>query len=131
MFIEYALKSFLDGQADLTSLISGRLYYNSAPRDVATPYVVMTKISENLEQSLSGDSHLSVARIQFSIFADSYYDTRLIGAQIKSSLLGQTGPTGDNSVYIGDIQLDNETDIYDSYHMLAMDFMVMYNTQEV
>lgn len=125
--IESTIKTYLESQSGLTSLIADRIFYVSAPQDVETPYIVMTKVSDRLEQSLIGSSGLSTARIQFSIFAETYYDTRLISAQIQSALVGKVGTVSTH--YISCV-FDGEFDLYDSgagLYQLAMDFIIKYN----
>ncbi len=130
MYVEHALKTFLEDQPGLAALIGEKLYYVTAPQDVQEPYVILFKVSETLQQSHDGNSHLATARIQFSIFADTYLEVKQIAAQIKAALIGRTGFTGDSpGLYIYDILFDNETDMYESevsvYH-LVLEFLVTY-----
>ena len=130
MYVEHALKTFLEDQPCLAALIGEKLYYVTAPQDVQEPYVILFKVSETLQQSHEGNSHLATARIQFSIFAVTYLEVKQIAAQIKTALIGRTGFTGDSpGLYIYDILFDNETDMYESevsvYH-LVLEFLVTY-----
>jgi hypothetical protein len=130
MYVEHALKTYLEDQSGLAALIGEKLFYVTAPQDTEEPYVILFKVSETLQQSHDGNSHLATARVQFSVFADTYLEVKQIAAQIKAALIGRTGLTGDSpGVYIYEIAFDNETDMYESevnIHHLALEFLVTY-----
>lgn len=123
--IESVIKIYLEAQSGLTDLIADRIFYATAPQEVSTPYVVMTKVSDRLEQSHSGSSGLSTARIQFSVIGETYYDTRLISAQIQTALVGKKGIVGTEFI---SCLFDGEVDLFNSgLYQLAMDFIIKYS----
>ena len=131
MIIENALRAELLLQAGLTALVGTKIYYVNAPQDVEAPYIVFSKVSEVRGVSLDGTGGAVNARVQFSIFADTYYETKLIAAQIKTALHGKCqeliGGVGGVNV---SIQYEDEVDLYGSdslaFHCAA-DYFIQFN----
>ena len=129
MIIENALRIHL--LAALTALLGNKIYYVTAPQDVETPYVVFFKVSEVRSVTLTGTGDTVNARIQFSIFADTYYETKQTAEQIKLALHGKCqetiGGAGGLSV---SCQYEDETDLYESdsltFHCAA-DYFIQFN----
>ena len=113
MIVENAIRSHLLAQAGLTALIADKLYYVTAPQNVAAPYVVFFKVSAVPVYSLSGESRLVNARFQFSIFAGSYLETKQIAAQIQLALQDKCNQVigGAGGVNVS-VQFENEQDLY-------------------
>ena len=130
MEIRQALKTYLLAQSGLKALIGQRLYYSGeTPQTVQTPYVVMEKVSSLPTHSHDGNSHLDNTRIQFSIFADTIYETVLIAAQIKV-IDGFKGTMGTApGVNVGSCFYDNEIDLFDNgLHHLAVDYIIRHDS---
>ncbi len=126
--IEHALKLELEAQAGLSALIGDRLYYVTAPQDVAEPYVVFFKVSSVREHSHDGASNLATSRFQFSVFAQTYYEAKLVAAQIQLALQGKHQIIGGVGGLHASITYDNETDMFENnlYHV-ALEFLVMHS----
>lgn len=129
MIIENAIRNEL--LTPLSSFVGTRIYYATAPQDVDTPYVVFLKVSDVRDVSLTGTGNTVNARFQFSVYADTYYETKQIAEAIRDALQGKCqeviGGVGGVTV---NIQFEDETDIYDPgaliYH-LAADYFIQYN----
>ncbi|MDD4986688.1 MAG: DUF3168 domain-containing protein [Dehalococcoidales bacterium] len=134
MLIEHALKTYLEDQAGLTALLGdSKLYYATAPQDVKSPYLVMTKISSVRTHSHDGDSHLARTRMQFSICGEifgGYYDCKMIAQQLRAALQGKTGLIGDApGVEIGSCLYDDEVDSYDpdtGLFQIFVDYVILH-----
>ena len=131
MIIENAIRLHLLAQPGLTALIGQKLYYVTAPQKVENPYVVFFKVSAVPEYSLTGHSGLINARFQFSIFADTYYETKLIATQIQLALQDKCNEVigGVGGVNVS-VQYENETDLYESDSLCfqcAADYFIQYN----
>ena len=131
MLVEVALKQHLLSKSALTDLIGQKLYYQGeVPQDVVEPYVLFFKISTDRAHCYAGSSKLATARFQISIFAEYYYQTKLIAEQIQVALQGVTGNIGDSPyVNIGSSIYLDEVDLYETetklYH-LACDYQIAY-----
>jgi hypothetical protein len=130
MIIEQALLTYLLTQGGLTAITSTRIYYSRAPQDVTEPYIVFFKVSSPRSHSYGGSSHLAESRFQFSIFADTYKETKDIAVQLQASLDCKTGNIGTApGVDIGASFYDNETDLYEPetglFHC-ALDFRILH-----
>jgi hypothetical protein len=131
MIIEEALKRHLKLQAGLTALVgtgdSCRLYYVTAPQDVAAPYIVFFKVAASREHSHSGPSGLARALFQFSVFGATYTESKLIVAQLQLALDGKNEVIGGSGGVRAVILNDNETDLYeDSLFHIAVDYIVWH-----
>lgn len=110
--IAQAILDELSGVSGFTDLIGERVYYVKAPQDVETPYVVFLEVSSPREHSHDGSSHLTNARFQFSIFAETYYEAKQIADQIQSILQSFNGTMGG----VGGVS------IHGSFHQNEIDF---------
>ena len=131
MIIENAIRLHLLAQPALVTLIGQKLYYVTAPQTVENPYVVFLKVSAVPEYSLTGHSGLINARFQFSIFADTYYETKLIAAQIQLALQDKCNEVigGVGGVNVS-VQFENEQDLYEAesgtFHC-PVEYFIQYN----
>jgi len=134
--IEHALRTALVEDGTVNGYVAGRVYYAHAPQDVATPYIVLVRVSGPREYSHDGATGLYRARFQFSIFATSYYEAKSIADGIRTVLSGASGQLVDDPTdTIGASFLDNEVDMYEAgsqagdislYH-IAVDYLVWVN----
>lgn len=131
MIIENALHIHLLAQAGLTALIGQKLYYVTAPQTVEEPYIVFFKVSAVPEYSLRGHSGLINARFQFSIFADTYYETKLIARQVQLALQDKCNQVigGAGGVNVS-VQFENEQDLFEAesgaFHC-PVEYFIQYN----
>jgi hypothetical protein len=131
MIIEDALQAHLIAQPGLAALVGTKISYARTPDDTAAPYIVFQKVSDVREVSLDASGDSVNARFQFSIFADTYHETKLIAAQLRLALHKKKneviGGVGGVSV---SAQLDDERDLYESdplYFLCAADYFIQYN----
>ena len=129
MIIENALHIHLLAQTGLTALIGQKLYYVTAPQTIVAPYVVFFKVSAVPEYCLTGHSGLINARFQFSIFADTYYETKLISRQIQLALQDKCNQVigGVGGVNVS-VQFENEQDLFEAgiFHC-PVEYFIQYN----
>jgi len=129
--IEHALRTALIEDATVNGYVAGRVYYAQAPQDVATPYIVLARVSGPREYSHDGATGLYRARFQFSIFATTYYEAKSIADGIRTVLSGASGQlVEDPADTIGASFLDNEVDMYEEeakLHHIAVDYLVWVN----
>jgi len=129
MIIENAIHIHLLAQTGLTALIGQKLYYVTAPQTVVAPYVVFFKVSAVPEYCLTGHCGLINARFQFSIFADTYYETKLISRQIQLALQDKCNQVigGVGGVNVS-VQFENEQDLFEAgiFHC-PVEYFIQYN----
>jgi len=129
MIIEHAIKEELLLNTNLTHLVSGRIYYVSAPQDVQTPYIVFFKVTAPREHSHDGASSLVNARFQFSVFDVTYKKCKEIAEEIRLSIQGFSGYMG-GGVYVNGCFYIDEIDNYEVetklYH-LAVDYSLWHH----
>lgn len=93
MSVETALVSTLRGDANVAALIGNgdspltyRLYPVIASENNTTPYVVYTIVAGVRPQTFSGLSVLENARIQVSVFADTYAGAKVLADYIVTAV---------------------------------------------
>lgn len=128
MIIEDAIQYHLTNYAGLSALVGTRIYYVTAPQNVATPYIVFFRVSSVPEYSLAGHSNLINARFQFDIYADTYYETRLIAAQIQLAIQDKCNEVigGSGGVTVS-VQQENEQDLYEDIYHCIVEYFIQYN----
>jgi hypothetical protein len=122
--IEHAIRSLLANNEELTAIVGDRIYYVTAPEKVATPYLVLSKVSALRDHVHSGPAGLASVRMQVSIIADTYLGTKEIATLIQTTLQGFRGQS--ESMDIDGIFYMNEVDIYDGIYILAVDYQVLH-----
>lgn len=114
MLIEQAVLKELIGTSGLTNLVGQRIYYVKAPQNVSNPYIIFSKIAAPREHDHDGASGLASARFQFSIFAQTYREVKLIAGQIQSALQAFKGTMGgDGGVSVNGCFYENEIDFWE------------------
>lgn len=112
MLIEQALMTFLLAQSGITALVGDRIHYARAPQDVASPYLVISKISGLREHSHDGSAHLASPRFQFSAFAETYGAAKVVITAVQEALQGYSGTMGgDDGVFVGGAFYEDENDL--------------------
>ena len=122
--IEEAVRSLLSG------LASGRIYPYKLPQGVALPACTYMKVSAPRDHTQQGPSGLVSARIQVSSWGNAYDDAKTLSDAVRQALDGYMGTT--DGVYIGGVQLVNETDLSEpepAIFQTAMDFKVLHGEQ--
>ncbi len=98
---------------------SGRIYALRAPQNVTAPFVVFQRIDSDRWRSLTGPSGVAQATVQIDCYAETYYAAKELSEQIEQTLDGYQGivyfgsDSPLDSVYIGGISLQNDSDIID------------------
>jgi hypothetical protein len=130
MTIEQSLINKIIATAGIIALTGQRVYYTGrTPQNVTMPYVVIQTIDDIPEQSHSGYSNLSTARIQVNSFASTYLGCKAVDAAIFSALNGYTGIMG-GGVYVGSCLKDQSGDFPNdndpNISGIHTDYMIQY-----
>ncbi|HEY8766046.1 MAG TPA: DUF3168 domain-containing protein [Dehalococcoidia bacterium] len=122
--IEEAIRSLV------LSAASGRAYPYKLPQGVTLPACTYYKVSAPRDHTQQGPSGLVSARIQVSSWGTTYDAAKTLSDAVRQALDGYMGTT--DGVYIGGVQLVNETDLSEpepEIFQTAMDFRVMHGEQ--
>ncbi len=125
--IEHALRSLLINDAEIESLVNEKIYYTQAIQEVQPPYIVLTKVSATRVHSHDGYSNLANPRIQFSVFAETYLEGKVIARAIQRILQGYRGVS--ENVHIQMCLYMNEVDMYETQtglHHVAVDYDIFH-----
>ena len=129
MGIESGVVARLNAVSAVTSLVGTRIYANTLPDSTAHPAIIYQVISDVPFDSILGeDPGKNLARIQFTIIADSTASRIAVNDAIKNALKRFKGASGD--VTILDSRLDNVVDLpYDietGETARVADYMIYY-----
>lgn len=111
MTIEEAIFTRLTTFAGLVALIASKVFPLKAPHDFNAPYVTYQKISGNRFQAHEGNSDLSNPRFQFSCWAVSYKQAKLVANQVVSAMHAFKGVVDGVDIQMSGV--DSEVDTYD------------------
>lgn len=112
MQIEQALMTYLLAQSGITGLVGDRIHFASAPQDISTPYIIVSKISGTRQHSHEGADGIASPRFQFSIFDEHYGDCKAVAAQLQASLEGYSGTMGgEGGVVVAATFYEDEVDL--------------------
>ena len=90
--IEEALKTYLLTKANLTALISGRIYCdNEIPEKPTKPYIFYMYVSDIIGHTHDGQLSLRSPRIQYSACADTRAAAIAVANQIEAALNDYSG----------------------------------------
>jgi len=110
---EYAILSLILDDVDVTALISGRAFPNTAPPSAARPFVVYRKTDGVPDQQLLNASDLGRAYVDVDSVAEKYTDAKDLARKIKAALNGYQGDVTDSNGNVlerASITLSNELD---------------------
>jgi hypothetical protein len=125
--IEYALRNLLVNDDRIITLVDDKVYYAMAPQDTESPYIVLYKISGVRLHSHDGFSSLTDCRFQFSIFADTYLESKQIAQAIQAVLDGFKGVEEESGIHIQKCLYINEVDMYEAgFHTIACDYEITH-----
>jgi len=128
--IDEAIFSRLSNYAGLTALVGtspAGIFPVIAPQDVARPFVVFQKISNERISAMGSDTDIARARFQFTSYAETHEGARDVGKQVRLALQRYSGVVA--TVTIDDIFIENELDDYDPetlLHSKVQDFEVIH-----
>lgn len=109
--IEAGLTEHLTNDADLNALIAGRVYGLMAPQNTATPFVILTKITDIIDGTLCAQDPMVESVFQFDSYAPSYLLSLQVAAALRDALIDFRGPMG--GTHVGSIRQQGEIQLLD------------------
>ena len=125
---EAAVRAILIADTDITALVVERVNPAKLPQSPTLPAIVLTKISGPRLHDLSGPSGKAYPRIQADCWAETYAGVKTLATLVRQCLDGYSG--AGSGLYIGDISIDGETDIYEpgvEDYRVVQDYIVWHD----
>lgn len=126
MSIEEALYAKLTSAANLTELVSNRVYPVKLPQNPTLPAITYQRVSTSRYHTHdTGFSGLARPRFQFDCYASSYLGAKNLLEALRATLEGFSGYVG--TTRIQGALSQNETDFYEDVSGLyrrSIDFMI-------
>lgn len=98
---EAVIHDKLAADADLSALISNRIYPDEAPQGVTVPYVVyFDSFSDDLVTTDNQPGTLGERTIQYSVFAKTAINAKQIAEQLRRSISGFHGDLGSPAIRV-------------------------------
>lgn len=85
-----AIRDHLVADSSVTNLVSTRIYYNHAPLNSETPFVVLLIVGNSPVNNLAGEESLVNDRVQIDCWSKKYSDSDSVATAIKDSLATAT-----------------------------------------
>jgi len=98
MRLEQGLKAALEADADVSALVSARVYLERMPQTEVYPCIVFNRISTSQGGLLSEVETLTEVRIQVDCWAESYPVLYDLAKKVRTLLSGYQGDMGGVSV---------------------------------
>jgi len=124
--IEESIHYELRHDADITALVSNRIYPLLLPQEVTYPAISFQLISSQRIHDIGGPTGRAHPRIQIDCWAETYSGVKDLSNEVRLCLDGFKG-TINAETDIGGIYLDGERDIYEvsiDIYRVTMDFFV-------
>lgn len=106
--------SILSASPDMQTLTGGRIYPMRLPQGTAVPAVAYQLVSRMPNEMTHGQRIYDHARIQVSIFANTYAEMSAVGDACRAAIDGYR--SADIIAAVMDLELDHFEDLYDRYH---------------
>lgn len=130
--IESELFSYLTAQTTVTDYVANRIYPDTAPENVTSPFIVFGKTDTNREYTLTSANAICTARFQMDVLANTRLTCELIVEAIRLSTDGFQGNWGTTFVHLS--KCDSESvgfDLLDGkdtgIHRASFDLIVMFS----
>lgn len=107
--VENAIYSILSNDADVTALVSTRIYPMTAPQGTALPYIVYAREATDHHEVLAGSAGFARATMSVESFATTYLSARAIAEKVRLALQGNSGTHA--SVVIDGVNLAGDRDV--------------------
>jgi hypothetical protein len=118
----------LAAYADLTDLVSSRIWRVRAQHEETYPFVVIHKISDQPWHAMGGDINPLTARIQITCRDDDGAGLDAVAVQIRAALSRWSGTAG--TVVFQEIFFDDENETYEAdlnSFQKTLDFIAHYD----
>lgn len=88
--IQSDIVTILQNDANVSALVSTRIYPLRMPQGGSLPSVVYQRVSTDPVVSLDGDSNLDNVRVQFTCWATSYSGALDLAGKVRDAINGST-----------------------------------------
>lgn len=126
--IEDKLREQVLADAGIGGSLSDRYYPMVLPQNPTYPALVSQVVSDVQEGTLAGKSDVVRARIQLTVWADTYVAARSIIKAIRLLMDGTTGTW--SGTRIGSVRVENELDAFGEETKIygrQLDLMILYH----
>jgi hypothetical protein len=106
--IEKAIYSLLSNDANVSGLVSTRIYPNEIPQGQDMPAIVYEQTAGDREHTMAGPIGMVNAGYVITCWSETYAVARQLADYVRIVLDGHSGTTGTQVVYV--IFLENEMD---------------------
>lgn len=128
--IEEAIYAKLNGDVNISALVSTRIYPLKMPDKTPMPAITYFRVSGPRVEHFQGSSTLAHPLYQIDAWGKTLREVINLSSKIRNALQGYAGTIA--SVRIQGILFENDTDLYEedteTYHR-AMDFRIWYDEQ--
>ncbi len=114
MTIESAIYNELSTTAEITAVVSTRIYPQVAPESAAYPFITFLVVSEVPEHHMGGAAPLTRVMMQFDVWAETHAERVDIAEVLRNALDGFRGDMGTENLDIQSCFLENRSNFQES-----------------
>ena len=107
-----AIRAKLIADSDVTAIIGSKCYPVVAPQKAAAPFVILSVVGNDPQDTKSGVADVDVFRIQVDSYAAGYDDVQDLDKKVRTAIDKYMGTSA--SIYIDGVRYLNSQDLYEN-----------------
>ncbi|MEP6827919.1 MAG: DUF3168 domain-containing protein [Aestuariivirga sp.] len=128
--MEEALLAYLQADAPLTVLLTGKIFWTQKPQNVSNPVLLLTRISGTRDMQMLGPSGLVESRVQFDCDGLTYGSAKGVARALRDRLSGFKGLQGTMTFHGCFLEAERDTFdeaiTIDKLYRTSLDFMIWH-----
>jgi len=92
------LVSLLTGESTISAIVGSRVYISKAPQNASLPYIVITQMSSNENQTIDGTTGLRFVDFDIDCKAERSVTSETLGKTVRTFIDDYTGAAGADTV---------------------------------
>jgi len=90
--------SLLTGESTISAIVGSRVYVSKAPQSAVLPYIIITQMSSNENQTIDGSTGLRFVDFDIDCKADRSVESETLGNAVRTFIDDYTGTAGSETV---------------------------------
>ena len=103
--------SLLTGESTISAIVGSRVYVSKAEQSAVLPYIIITQMSSNENQTIDGSTGLRFVDFDIDCKADRSVESETLGNAVRTFIDDYTGAAGSET--IGAVLLNDESTQYE------------------
>lgn len=105
------LVALLAGESTISDIVGARIYTQHAPQAAALPYLLVTQLASNENNTLDGTSELRFITFDVDCYADRSVEAEDLADAVRALVADYTGAAGDETILA--VLFNDESESYE------------------